>query len=66
VTTIIVHYKTSDFLRLGLHVALRGPTLKWMALAVAVAVFATNVYQTKDPGNTSRSGMPCRGSPVDQ
>lgn len=48
-TTIVVRHKTSDFLRLGLHVALRGPTLRWMALALAVAVFATNVYQTKAP-----------------
>ena len=48
-TTIIVHHKTSDFLRLGVHVALRGPTLRWMALALAIVVFATNVYQTKGP-----------------
>lgn len=49
VTTIIVRHKTSDFLRLGLHVALRRPTLRWMTLALAAAVFATNVYQTKEP-----------------
>jgi len=49
VTTIIVRHKTSDFLRLGLHVGLRSATLRWMALAVAAAVFAINVYQTREP-----------------
>ena len=48
-TTIIVRHKKSDFLRLGLHVALRSPTLRWMVLVLAAAVFATNVYQTKEP-----------------
>jgi hypothetical protein len=48
-TTIVVRYKTSDFLRMGLHVAWHSTTLRWMVLAVAVAVFATNVHQAKEP-----------------
>ncbi len=49
VTTIIVRHKTSDFLRLGLYVALRSATLRWAVFAVAAAVFAINVYQTRAP-----------------
>jgi hypothetical protein len=49
VTTIIVRHKTSDFLRLGLYAALRSATLRWTVLAVAVTVFAINVFQTRAP-----------------
>lgn len=49
VITIIVRHKKSDFLRLGLYAALRGPTLRWMVLVVAVVIFAINVYQSKSP-----------------
>lgn len=47
--TVIVRHKKSDFLRLGLYAALRGPTLRWMVLVVAVMIFAINVYQSKSP-----------------
>jgi YcxB-like protein len=49
VTTIVVRYQKSDFIRLGLHAAFRSAKLKWAVVAVAVAVFGINVYQTKAP-----------------
>jgi hypothetical protein len=49
VITIIVHPKTSDFLRFGLHVGLQGAALRWMMLAVAAVVFAINLHQTREP-----------------
>jgi hypothetical protein len=38
VTTIIVRHRKSDFLRLGLHAALRRPALRWATIALAVVV----------------------------
>ena len=48
-TTIIVHYKTSDFLRFGLYAASHSTQLRWTALGLAVAVLSINVYQTRAP-----------------
>lgn len=48
-TTIIVRYKTSDFLRLALHTAPRSAALKWAMLGAAAVVFATNCHQSKAP-----------------
>ena len=38
-TTIVVRYRNSDFLRLGIYVSRRSAALKWMTLAIAVGVF---------------------------
>ena len=46
-TTINVRHKPTDLLRLGIYAALRGASLKWTLLAVAVAIVGINLYQQK-------------------
>lgn len=44
-TTITVHHKPADLLRLGFHAGLRSPSLKWALLVVAVVVLGINLRQ---------------------
>ena len=47
-TPITVRYTKTDFLRLGLHVALRSAALRWMSLAIAIMVLVLN-WQAQGP-----------------
>jgi|ERR1700733_8430239 len=47
VTTITVRHKPTDLLRFGLYVTLRGASLKWTLLAVAVITVGINFNHLK-------------------